>query len=225
MGTFKRYKCLYNSVCVISGQVGGNGYRNKGGGSNYLCLPNDPKNGLHQSYSNDQIYGSKYELSSSMKPSGWSESMNHNEVPRVVCYQKRRYQVPKFWINTTRITYLSRITYIYIEDNMLDITEEDNIKTCYKGLNSEYNGYMMSERVNHYRRDYACVNIDAEPLDSKNASEKSALFYSIRTKCGSNMDIEALGEASEDESQKKELKLRRRGLHTNALIVLSRQNW
>ena len=30
---------------VYSGQAGGNYYSNKGGGSNYLCLPNDPDNG------------------------------------------------------------------------------------------------------------------------------------------------------------------------------------
>ncbi|CAG2189302.1 RPGRIP1L [Mytilus edulis] len=48
--------------------------------------------------------------------------------------------------------------------------------------------------------------------------------FKITAPTDENMDIEALGEASEDESQKKELKLRRRGLHTNALIALSRQN-
>lgn len=57
---------------------------------NYLCLPNDPENGPHQSYSNDQVYGSEYKLSSSSKPSGWSESMYKQEVPCAVCYQQRR---------------------------------------------------------------------------------------------------------------------------------------
>lgn len=57
---------------------------------NYLCLPNDPENGQHQSHANDQVYGGEYQLSSSMKPSGWSESMADKEVPCAVCYQKRR---------------------------------------------------------------------------------------------------------------------------------------
>jgi hypothetical protein len=29
-------------ILIIVGQAGGNYYTNKGGGSNYLCLPNDP---------------------------------------------------------------------------------------------------------------------------------------------------------------------------------------
>jgi hypothetical protein len=32
-------------MLIIEGQAGGNHYKNKGGGSNYLCLPNDPDNG------------------------------------------------------------------------------------------------------------------------------------------------------------------------------------
>jgi hypothetical protein len=30
-------------MLIIVGQSGGNYYTNKGGGTNYLCLPNDPK--------------------------------------------------------------------------------------------------------------------------------------------------------------------------------------
>jgi hypothetical protein len=29
-------------MLILEGQAGGNHYNNKGGGSNYLCLPNDP---------------------------------------------------------------------------------------------------------------------------------------------------------------------------------------
>jgi hypothetical protein len=43
----------------ILGQAGGNCYSNKGGGSNYLCLPNDPDNGKPYSYANDVLYGAK----------------------------------------------------------------------------------------------------------------------------------------------------------------------
>jgi hypothetical protein len=40
---------------------GGNYYTNKGGGTNYLCLPNDPDNGKPWSYANDVLYGGEYE--------------------------------------------------------------------------------------------------------------------------------------------------------------------
>jgi hypothetical protein len=32
-------------MLIILGQAGGNEHSNKGGGTNYLCLPNDPDNG------------------------------------------------------------------------------------------------------------------------------------------------------------------------------------
>lgn len=57
---------------------------------NNLCIPNDPDNGQHQSYNNDQVYGGEYRLDSSVKPSGWSESMTTKEIPCAVCYQQRR---------------------------------------------------------------------------------------------------------------------------------------
>ncbi|CAC5367412.1 unnamed protein product [Mytilus coruscus] len=136
----------------------GNNYKSKGGGVNYLCLPNDPENGQHQSYSkNEEVYGSEYRLGSSVKPSRWSESMNNKEVPCSVCYKKHR------------------STVLMIPGRM----------TCYKGWNSEYNGYLMSDHSTHYRRDYACVDIKAEPLDNKNGDEHGAYFYPLRTKCGS----------------------------------------
>lgn len=75
--------------CLL-GQAGGNYQTHKGGGVNYLCLPNDPENGQHQSYDNAQVYGGEYEVSSTSKPSGWSGSMSSKEVPCSVCYRKHR---------------------------------------------------------------------------------------------------------------------------------------
>jgi hypothetical protein len=48
-------------MLIIEGQAGGNNHSNKGGGSNYLCLPNDPDNGKPYSYANDVLYGTEYE--------------------------------------------------------------------------------------------------------------------------------------------------------------------
>ncbi|CAC5363173.1 unnamed protein product [Mytilus coruscus] len=76
--------CPKGAEIVYSGQVGGNDHTTKGGGVNYLCLPNDPENGQHQSFGNDQIFGGEYRISSSGKPSGWSESMRYKEAPCTV---------------------------------------------------------------------------------------------------------------------------------------------
>ncbi|CAG2225278.1 unnamed protein product [Mytilus edulis] len=150
-------KTRRSTVLMIPGQVGGTQYNYRGGGVNYLCLPNDPENGQHQSYDNNQVYGSEYQLSSSMKSSGWSESMADKEVPCAVCYQKHR------------------STVLMIPGR----------KTCYKGWIPEYNGYLMSDHNTHFRRDFACVDINAEPMDNKNGNEDGAVFYPLRTKCGS----------------------------------------
>jgi hypothetical protein len=71
-------------ILIIVGQVGGNEHQNKGGGTNYLCLPNDPDNGKPYSYANDVLYGAEYQTGSSAKPSGL-DNLNHKDVPCAVC--------------------------------------------------------------------------------------------------------------------------------------------
>ncbi|VDI28230.1 Hypothetical predicted protein [Mytilus galloprovincialis] len=106
---------------------------------------------------NDQVYSGEYEIVPSVKPAGWSASMANKEVPCVVCYQKRRSTVMMI----------------------------PGRQTCYNGWNSENNGYLMSDHKKHYRRHYACVDKNAEPLDNKNGDENGALLYPLRSKCGS----------------------------------------
>ena len=73
---------------VFSGQAGANLYANKGGGTNYLCLPSDPENGELYSYDNDGLYGAEYEVTSSNKPSWLSASLYNTEVPCAVCIRQ-----------------------------------------------------------------------------------------------------------------------------------------
>ncbi|CAG2254072.1 unnamed protein product [Mytilus edulis] len=139
-------------------QAGGNRYNHNGGGANYLCLPNDPENGEPQSYENPQIYGAEYEIFADRNPRGMSSNLGNREVPCAVCHRKRRSSV---------ITIPGR-------------------KTCYKDWNAEYNGYLMASHNDYKRTDYACIDVNAEPFDNKSASdENGALFYPIRTSCGS----------------------------------------
>ncbi|CAC5367411.1 unnamed protein product [Mytilus coruscus] len=59
-------------------------------------------------------------------------------------------------------------------------------KTCYKDWNAEYNGYLMASHNKYKRTDYACIDVNAEQFDNKSAyNEDGALFYPIRTSCGS----------------------------------------
>ena len=74
-------------ILTIVGQVGGNQYNNNGGGSNYLCLPNDPDNGKPYSYANDVLYGAEYRGDGSSKLSGL-DTLNLKDIPCAVCRRR-----------------------------------------------------------------------------------------------------------------------------------------
>ena len=51
-------------------------------------------------------------------------------------------------------------------------------RTCYSGWKAEYTGFLMTESKGHN-------NKDAEPIDSDTSNKDGALFYGVRTTCGS----------------------------------------
>ena len=63
--------------------TGGSQHNNKGGDSNYLCLPNDPDNGKPYSYTSDVLYGTEHDTGGSAKPSGL-DNVFKKDVPCVV---------------------------------------------------------------------------------------------------------------------------------------------
>jgi hypothetical protein len=79
-------------ILIIEGQTGGNRYSNKGGGSNYICLPNDPDNGKPYSYANDVLSGAEYEVGGSRKPSGLA-NLHNKDVPCAVCRRRGKSSV------------------------------------------------------------------------------------------------------------------------------------
>jgi hypothetical protein len=79
-------------ILIIEGQAGGNGHVNKGGGSNYLCLPNDPDNGKPYSFANDVLYGAEYQVGRSRKPSGL-DNLHDKDVPCAVCRRRGKSSV------------------------------------------------------------------------------------------------------------------------------------
>ena len=78
---------LIEVILIIVGQAGGNYYTNRGGGSNYLCLPNDPDNGKPYSFANDVLYGAEYETSASTKPFGFG-NLYEKDVHCSVCRRR-----------------------------------------------------------------------------------------------------------------------------------------
>ena len=92
MRGYHKWALAHCSSCWISvGQAEGNHFSNKGGGSNYLCLPNDPDNGKPYSYANDVLYGAEYSLGSA-KPTGFG-NLHHKDVPCAVCRRRGKSSV------------------------------------------------------------------------------------------------------------------------------------
>ena len=58
-------------------------------------------------------------------------------------------------------------------------------QTCYRGWKSEYTGFLMTEHKSHNNKDFVCVDKDAEPVDNDTRNQNVALFYPVRTTCGS----------------------------------------
>ncbi|XP_052063610.1 short-chain collagen C4-like [Mytilus californianus] len=149
--------CPGNSEIVYTGQAGGNFYTNKGGGSNYLCLPSDPENGRANSYDNDGLYGAEYEIDSRSKPPGLSGSLHNKEVPCAVCRRK------------------GKVSILMIPGR----------KSCYTGWKSEYSGFLVSQSKSYNSMEYICMDGDAEPLDNRSSNDDGVLCYPMRAKCGS----------------------------------------
>ena len=99
---------------VYAGRAVGSHSSHKGGGANYLCLPNDPSylqyTSGHQS-ERDHIYGSEYQTSN-----GPLSAFNNHNVPCAVCYVSTRGTVLMIPAKTT----------------------------CPSSWTLEYNGYLMS---------------------------------------------------------------------------------
>ena len=57
--------------------------------------------------------------------------------------------------------------------------------TCPSGWTREYHGYLMTERHNHKRSTFECMNFLPEATTGGHAHHNSAFFYYIEARCGS----------------------------------------
>ena len=128
-----------------------------GGGGNYQCLTEDPKNfdygpgTAEASY----MYGAEYEMRGNVPSS--SLPLNNEDVPCAVCYV------------ATRDTVLM-IPGTYI---------------CSQTWTREYYGWLMSERHSHHRSTFECVDSAPETTISGHATQYGAIFIHVEPRCGS----------------------------------------
>ena len=149
---------------LISGYASGHHRRRIGGGSNLLCLPEEPqlhnhtKPGVYSGY----LYGIQCQTNSPKYPTG-TTAYHAKPTPFAVCY------VP-------------------LRSAQLMIPASN---TCPVGWTREYNGYLMSDYSHldsgyyssHHATSYICV--DSAPKVATGAiKQNQALLYFVRVGCG-----------------------------------------
>ena len=150
-------QCPSTAQLDYSGRAGGSLNNHPGGGSNPQCLPLDP-NFLTPISAIDRrayMYGGEYQT--------YSDSNNRvhrhhqTDVPCAVCHVSNRTAV-----------YLVPAKY-----------------TCPSGWTTEYYGYLMTERHNHHRSRFTCVDIAFKSVTGSSADKSGLLFYFVEGRCGS----------------------------------------
>jgi len=141
----------------ISGYIGGGHWTHSGGGSNYVCLPENPKylnyKPGHQGMS--YMYGAEYEHV--FNPFARSNLHDH-DAPCVACHVKTR-----------SVKLMIPATY-----------------RCPSGWTREYYGYLMAERYMHkHSSSFICVDSYAETVPGSHANRDGAILYPVEGVCGS----------------------------------------
>ena len=142
---------------VYTGRAAGSHYSNSGGGSNFQCLVEDPENFDFgpMSARASYMYGAEYETTGNVPLS--NRPLQNENVPCAVCYVS------------------SRATVLMVPGKY----------SCPPRWTREYYGYLMSERYNHYRSTYECVDAEPEGVPGGGDNENGALFYHVEPRRGS----------------------------------------
>ncbi|XP_020912369.2 short-chain collagen C4 [Exaiptasia diaphana] len=156
-----RSTCPSDAKLVYKGRVGGEHYSHTGGGSNYVCLTENPK---YASYTNTLekvsafMFGAEYELSSGHANPFNKQNLHNHDVPCAVCFVPNR---------NTKL--------------MIPATYD-----CPAGWSKEYWGYLMTEYYNHQsQKGFICVDQDPEPVKGSVHNHNGAVLYGVQGRCGS----------------------------------------
>lgn len=131
-----------------------------GGGSNYLCLPENPKYDKNDVIENEGnrafIYGTEYELGDSNIFDRSGKSGTYFDAVCSVCQIKQK--------NTA----------IMIPGTTV----------CPSGWRSEYHGYIMAQKRYLKRTEYICVDHKPDLDPSTKNWGKGAFLHFVETRCG-----------------------------------------
>ena len=145
---------------LYSGQAGGSLFSDQGGGSNYLCLPNEPQLDILPVTAADTIrstlYGAEYRDTSPILG-----SLLNLDVVCAACYSPQR---------AVKVMIPARV-------NCTD-----------PSWTREYFGYLMSSSPafgDQFRTVFECVDVGTESIPDSGANTNGALFYFVEARCGS----------------------------------------
>lgn len=149
-----RRDCPSTSDIVYQGISGGSAYLQQGGGSNYLCLPDEPIYYQPDTISDKrgQIFAGEYETLNF----GPYANIHQRDVPCVVCMARQR-------------------------PSLLMIPARNICPNSTWTL--EYSGHLMSANRNHYRTEFVCLDLNAVPVAGAVGNDNGALFYPVEGKC------------------------------------------
>ncbi|KAJ8047318.1 Short-chain collagen C4 [Holothuria leucospilota] len=155
-----RNDCPLQSELIYEGVAAGGHYTQKGSGSNYLCMPEEPiydepvagSSGQNRGY----VYGAEYET---ITFANWNH-LHDNNVYCAVCWAPNR--------------------------SSLMMVPARNI--CPGSLwTKEYSGYLVSSYYNHEgRTEFVCMDRNAEAVPRSSHSTDGALFYPVDGRCNSH---------------------------------------
>ena len=139
--------------------MGGEHYTHSGGGSQYLCLPRNPKYDKYQNghQSAGYVYGTEYEVSQ-YNGNPFARNLHDHDAPCAVCFVQSR-------------------------SSMLMMPAWND---CPSGWTEEYHGYLMTEYYGHkHSREFICVDGNPEYVPGSQQSKNGALLYPVEGVCGS----------------------------------------
>ncbi|XP_052702879.1 uncharacterized protein LOC128179484 [Crassostrea angulata] len=150
--------CPATAELVISGYTGGSHYSHTAAVVDPLCLPRDPEWGVYT----DGADGTKafvYGAEYETSTSAGSlQALHDHDVPCAVCLARNKSVVKMFPAR----------------------------KTCYKGWNLEYHGYLMAGHYGYSAGSvYTCVDNHPDTLHGGRADKNGYLFHQVEARCGS----------------------------------------
>ncbi|XP_062603272.1 uncharacterized protein LOC134265040, partial [Saccostrea cucullata] len=133
-------------------------YTHKGAAVDPLCLPRDPEWGIYRNGNDaNRAYVYGAEYELGAFPSRFS-SLTHQVIPCAVCLVQNRSVVKMFPAR----------------------------KTCFKGWDFEYQGYLMPGYHGHAASTtYKCVDENPDTFHGGKAGNYGYLFYLVEGRCGS----------------------------------------